>query len=646
MTPSRATSMLTAVLLLSAMPSRAHPSPPSIEGARPRPWTGGGAGAARDLEDQWAKFQDAAARGGGDENRGVSIRGVLRFALEATAAGWDPARVETMLAFGRSMQDLDPSSRTFGNFKWVSGAGKVHDWNAVEFATQILGLLHKRHADDLSPRARRLVEEMLQSAIPALASHKVKIDYTNIWIKKAWCLIAIGECLGRPDLAADGYKRLADWTRHVAHNGITEFGAVTYYGTDLDTLGMIEKHAARPEGRAQALAAIRYLWTDAAANWWAPGDRLGGANSRSYNFLRGHGYFEAHTWAAGWLRRKPELERPGWLPGERDHLVAFLQAGSTPPRPEWFPPETFALPRTVVQRCGPLPEDIAVNWLGHRVSLGSAGRERGGDDRMLAANLGDSPEIPQISLFMDGRGDPFGTKKTKNAAGQAKALHLVPFTATVQRGPEVLQLLSLEPLAPGSRHKPGELSCFQTHLVFPAASEVWHGDHPARPGSPRRPAPVPAGAPVYIKMDGAVLAMRILYADTTEKRAPAPVHHIRDSSKAAANRVTIVHDAGEPRGRATVAVWLRAAEGLDAAGFAAFRRAFAAAAASASLDGARFRAEVAGLAGPLRIEADVTAKKRLLLEGGEPRPALLSVNGREAGKPIFDTLERQNPTNP
>ena len=37
----------------------------------------------------------------------------------------------------------------------------------------------------------------------------------------------------------------------------------------------------------------------------------------------------------------------------------------------------------------------------------------------------------------------------------------------------------------------------------------------------------------------------------------------------------------------------------------------------------------------MRVEADVTAKKSLVLEGGEPRPALLSVNGREVGVPIL-----------
>lgn len=634
MFPPRTPLTLAVALILSAM-TQAQPLP---ETAKTNPWTCDKADAHRSLADQWGKFQDIKDHAPSDENRGVSIRGVLRFALEATTVDWQPDYVAEALAYARSMQDLDPKSRTFGNFKWVSNADMVRDWNAVEFAVQILGLLHKKHADKLAPESRRLAEEMMLSAIPALENHKVKIDYTNIWIKKAWCLIAIGECLDKKELADEGYRRLGDWIRHIEKTGITEFGAVTYYGTDLDTLGMIHKHAARAEGRAQALAAIQYIWTDATANWWAPGDRIGGANSRSYNFLWGHGYFQAHTWTAGWLRKMPELERPGWLPGERDSLVAFLSAGSTLPKKDWVTPELVQIPRTVVQRCGPEPEDIAVNWTGRRVNLASAGRERGGDDRMLSANLGDSPDIPQLSLFMDGRGDPFGTKKTKNAAGQAKALHLVPFVASVQRGPEVLQLLSHEPLGPKTRHKPGELSCFQTHLVLPAGAEVWIGDKIAKPGSPRNPAAIPNNTPIYIKMGDAVVAMRIIYSDIVGKQAPAPAYYIRDNSKAVANRITIIHDSTEPKGRATAAVWLRAAEGLDADGFKTFRGDFASARAGVSFDGVNFQSEVAGLNGPMRIEADVVKKIRRKLEGGEPRPALLSINGSEVGKQIFANL--------
>jgi hypothetical protein len=41
-------------------------------------------------------------------------------------------------------------------------------------------------------------------------------------------------------------------------------------------------------------------------------------------------------------------------------------------------------------------------------------------------------------------------------------------------------------------------------------------------------------------------------------------------------------------------------------------------------------AEVAGVQGPMRIEADVAKGERRVATGGEPA-ALLSVNGREVG---------------
>jgi len=74
--------------------------------------------------------------------------------------------------------------------------------------------------------------------------------------------------------------------------------------------------------------------------------------------------------------------------------------------------------------------------------------------------------------------------------------------------------------------------------------------------------------------------------------------------------------------------WLGAAEGLDAAGFAAWRKEFATAPAQAKISGDVIVAEVPGAAGALRIEADVLNSERRVLMGGEP-VALLSVNGRE-----------------
>lgn len=592
--------------------------------AAPR-WAGDRVAGVRDLEAQWALVADAG--------RAMPIRGVLRFAVEATGLGWHPERVEVALARARALQDLDRASPTFGNFKWSGSHPGVQDLNAVEFAAQLMGFMRARQTAQLSEKARRQLDEMMADAIAGLRSHGVRIEYTNIFVMKAWGLIAIGEALGRPEVATDGYRRFDEWIAFTAQHGIGEYGAVVYYGIDLDSLAMIARLAGRADARAKAERAIRLVWTDLAANWWAPGDRMGGANSRTYDYLFGHGYTEAHTWTAGWLRARPELEGAGWLGGARNNLTTLREAVTWPPPPEWTEAIRAQVPRTVVQRWGDRPEQVAVNWIGRGVSLASAGASRSRDERTLVANLGDSPAVPQVTLFMDGRGDPFGVKKVANAAGQAKALHLTPFLTTVQRGAEVLQVLSDEPLRAGTRYKAGELSCFLSHLTLPAQAEIWIGDTRAQPGTPVKPTEVPVGAPVYLKMGDAVIGVRVLLATTTTGAA-APVQLIEDARGGVARRMTVVHAAEEPRGRATLVVWLRAAEGLDGAAFAAWRKKFAAADARVKWAGSVLAVDAAGANGAMRIEADVATGERRVVAGGEPS-ALLSVNGRDVGREVM-----------
>jgi hypothetical protein len=588
--------------------------------ATPR-WTGDPALGPRDLEQQWKLV--------GDPDTPVPIRGVLRFAVEATGLGWHPERVAAALARARAMQDLDPASKTRGNFRWHGRQPGVVDLNAVEFAAQLLGFMGRHQADRLSADAHRLLEDMMADAITGLRSHVVKIEYTNIFVMKAWGLIAIGETLGRADVAEDGYRRFDDWVRFTAQHGLAEYGAVTYYGIDLDSLALLAQFAGRADARAKAQRAIRLLWTDAAANWWAPGDRLGGTNARTYDYLFGSGYFEAHTWTAGWLRARPELEGAGWISMARENLTTFREAVTRPPPAEWTEAIRAQVPRTVVQRWGDRPEQLAVNWIGRHVSLASSGASHSRDERTLVANLGDSPAVPQLMLLMDGRGDPYGTKKTVGG----KALHLTPLVATVQRGPEVLQVLSDNPLAPGTRAKPGELSCFLTHFTVPAVAQLWIGDTRTEPGSPANPVLVPPDAAVFVRLGDAVIGLRVLLA-TTIGGGRAPVQWIEDDKGGVARRLTVVHATTAPQGRGTLAVWLRAADGLDEAGFAAWRKKFSAAPATARLAGDLLVAEAAGDQGPLRIAADVAKGERRVLAGGEA-PALLSINGRDVGREVM-----------
>jgi hypothetical protein len=475
----------------------------------------------------------------------------------------------------------------------------------------------------LSAKARAQLDEMMTDAIDGLRSHVVKIDYTNIFVMKAWGLIAIGETLGRADVAADGYQRFDAWMEFTMRHGIGEYGAVVYYGIDLDSLALLARFAGRAEARAKAEKAIQHVWTDLAANWWAPGDRMGGTNARTYDYIYGHGYTEAHTWTAGWLRERPELEGAGWVTGVRYNLSTFRDAVMWRPSTDWTESIRSQVPRTVVQSWGEQPEQRAVNWIGRHVSLASSGMARSRDERTLVANLGDLPTVPQLTLFMEGRRDPYGYKKQVGG----KALHLMPFIATVQRGPEVLQVLSDDPLKTDSRNKPGDLVNFVTHFTVPVVAEVWSGDLRVEPGSAARPTLLATGAPIFVRLGDAVIGLRWLVATTTTGESAA-LEYIEDAAGGVARRLTLTHCATEPQGRATVVVWLRAAEGLDAAGFAAWRKEFATAPAQAKVSGDVIVAEVAGAAGALRIEADVLKSERRVLMGGEP-VALLSVNGRE-----------------
>jgi len=583
--------------------------------AAPQTWAADRALGVKDLEDMWTLV--------GDPSRTMGVRGLFRFAVEATGLSWHPERVEVALARARAMQDLDPASKTRGNFKWNSGQNGVVDLNAVEFASQLMGYLRRVQSAQLSAKARAQLDEMMTDAIDGLRSHVVKIDYTNIFVMKAWGLIAIGETLGRADVAADGYQRFDAWMEFTMRHGIGEYGAVVYYGIDLDSLALLARFAGRAEARAKAEKAIQHVWTDLAANWWAPGDRMGGTNARTYDYIYGHGYTEAHTWTAGWLRERPELEGAGWVTGVRYNLSTFRDAVMWRPSTDWTESIRSQVPRTVVQSWGEQPEQRAVNWIGRHVSLASSGMARSRDERTLVANLGDLPAVPQLTLFMEGRRDPYGYKKQVGG----KALHLMPFIATVQRGPEVLQVLSDDPLKTDSRNKPGDLVNFVTHFTVPVVAEVWSGDVRVEPGSAARPTLLATGAPIFVRLGDAVIGLRWLVATTTTGESAA-LEYIEDAAGGVARRLTLTHCATEPQGRATVVVWLRAAEGLDAAGFAAWRKEFATAPAQAKISGDVIVAEVPGAAGALRIEADVLNSERRVLMGGEP-VALLSVNGRE-----------------
>ena len=575
---------------------------------------------SRRLESAWARIK---AR-----QPDLSAPELMGFALDAVAAGAAAPRVEAALDLAEAMQDRDPNSRSFGNFRWYWRATKVEDYNAVEFAMQRGALIRLKYYDRLTDAARQRLDRLVRFGVQGIRRHTVQESYTNILLMKTFNCLALGEAAGEAELAAEGSRMLDRWLMATWESGLREYLSPTYYGVDVECLGLIARHVASASARAKAEAALKLLWTDIAANWFEPGMRLGGPHSRDLDGLTGHGYLDNYLALAGWIPTGA---------GGGDVLRSLSM---------WMPPAKLTrpilsnLPRTVCRRWGDDESETAVNYVGKSVSVGSAGACYGPTDKVLTVDLGGGPMTPLASFVMDGRGDPYGVSRQTGGGGHSKAMHLCPFVATAQRGPEVLLLASADTNNAGHFHYVPAPTCLLSHLVLPLADELWIAERRITLDSRGDAMAVFAGQPVFLRLGKAALAIRVPLAVDTAGN-PAPVAIFADGGKYGAMRLTVAHCPDAPKGIATVAIWVRAAEGIDNDGdFASFRRSFASLGSATFADG---RAELAvhGEKGKLRIFADVWKARRIAVEGGEKCPAgcVLSVDGKDLGRKLLEGLD-------
>lgn len=592
--------MLTA-LLVSALPSAAA-SPTDA------------------LDKEWAKIENPSPN--------VGSREIMEFILEA-ACGSDSVRFSPRIdtAFGdlEKMQDRDPASKTYGNLCWYWHEEKPGDLNAVEFVTRQAVLLRMRFAGHISPAARASLDRLLELSIEGIHRHKVAVTYTNIFLMKTWNLLALGETLHRPDLFHEGSGMLDQWIAFTAHNGICEFLSPTYYGVDLDSLALMARYLSNPDAKARAGRCLELFWKDIGANWFEPAGRLGGAHSRDYDYLTGHGDLDRHLQDAGWIGS--EQAKPGtyrvyaeatrWLPPSGIHQHAVTD-----------------IPRFVFQKWNAADTAWASQYVGHHFSIGVSGSWIGPEDKLFALNLAGSagPKTVMVNFFMDGRNDPYGKKKAPTgSSGHMKAHHLVPMFSAVQSGPEVLFLASY-PLK--GRKPETEPVCLLSHVDLPAEAQVWTGGGVTDTIRPSQALP---GDDCFLRMGDVAVGIRFVLAlDTGGKPVTAQV--VNDGSTYGARRLTVTHSLGPPgSGRGTLAVWVRVAEGVDDASFAAFRQKFMEAKTSVVTQGTVVRVKAAGLKGTLGLDADLDAGKLLHCEGADAamQTAPMSVNGKDISKGLL-----------
>lgn len=413
------------------------------------------------LDRRWDGLQQRSPR--------MAVRSLFEFALESAEADHHLDRIEGALDLAAQMQDVDPASRTYGNFRWYWEGDRPEDLNAVEFSMQDAALLWMRHRERLPGSARHRLERLIALAIEGIRRHNVPESYTNIYLMKAWNCIALGEQTERPELARDGYAMLDAWLFYTWENGIHEYLSPTYYGTDLDSLVLIARFSRNARARQQAETALRLVWTDIAANWFEPCLRLGGAHSRDYDYLTGHGYLDTHLQTAGWLASDPGATPQrfaalsGWRPPEELHTLAVQR-----------------LPRWVRQRWSAAPGERSAHYVGRSVSLGTAGASYADPmDKTLTVQFAGGPGMPVVNFMMDARNDPFGRSKGLTGGGHMKAFHLTPFVMSVQREAEALFLAAISPQDRGFQRPAPDPTCLLSQLVLPRAGvAVWVGDEP------------------------------------------------------------------------------------------------------------------------------------------------------------------------
>jgi hypothetical protein len=274
-------------------------------------------------------------------------------------------------------------------------------------------------------------------------------------------------------------------------------------------------------------------------------------------------------------------------------------------------------------------------------------------DKIFTVNFDGGPALPMMNLIMDGRGDPYGVNPVTEEDGHTKSRHLVPFVASVQRGAEVLCVVSAgedtwAPLiAPRPKDPPNPLQTtglsfdasgmptrLYSHLVLPIDATVSFGDqvvsNPAAPATHS----ILLNVCVEIRYTNSTVVLRTLHASRPDGSS-AQLDLVIDETgiENGVMRLTWTHADSEPQGRGTLALWVRAGDTSKADSL----RAHVSAPAKITTDGDRIDVAVEGMEGTMRIVADCEAGDRIQLEGAEPtlEGAVLSVNGLDVAKEIW-----------
>jgi hypothetical protein len=437
-----------------------------------------------------------------DPDKKPRTRDLNAGALNALMLEDDAKSAEAFLRRSYATQDMDPHARTFGQLRWVVSDAQVTDMNAIEFGSLPMGPLLLKYRDQLSPDFLQWLEPHLEASLAALKQHHVKTAYTNIWIMNAVNLILLGQAADDAAAVAEGEHRIDEWIAFTQKNGIAEFDSPTYYGTDLNSLCIGHHYVASESAKQKLTTILNYFWTDIAANYFAPAQRLAGPYSRDYDFLLGTGDLERWLASVGLA--------PGSLFKDPNPDCIYLLDNLT--HDSYTPPASaMALanggPRMVQSSWNPSPMGNRWVWMGNGVTLGCTSGSYGEQDKLFAATFAGPRDLPQVTLDVDAHDSPYGLYRRPDRTNHMKPVHLQPNFGNVQSAGIALLTLDLDPAK-----LPDDANGMTTNFVFSSQADI-AVDGKAFDSSTENRQSVDPKSVVTVSHNGATVAIRLLKAD-------------------------------------------------------------------------------------------------------------------------------------
>lgn len=345
------------------------------------------------------------------------IRGSFDYALGLMEEGGaeSVARAARILDRVLPLQDLDPTSPTYGIWPWLLEEPLEHmsppDWNWADFCgvrlAQLLGLYRERLGAERALRAERA----LAAAAWSIFRRNVGPGYTNIAFKGALVAGIAGELTDDVTLLRYAERRLEKLLQHIRSNGgFTEYTSPPY---GMLMLGEAERGlslARTPRLRALVAEVHRLCWIDIAGALHVPTGQLCGPLSRTYGDLLTVSQVEGlETRLALPLFRATNLadlpeEIPAYpippLPCPADIRASILRDADRA--------EHFSRQRYVFSETEPKRERTGTRWFGADACIGSANYENFWTQRrpLLAHwRVGDALAVLRVGFRHDGSRD-------------------------------------------------------------------------------------------------------------------------------------------------------------------------------------------------------------------------------------------------